>query len=145
MNNTLVESLKQSHLHEFCITKFFRYLKCVQVFVKRSQYKIPFISNLKKPACASKRDVLELTTLRQLFEITQQRQNKFRVLSDFCGLLRISELYLLTSSGTHISQFCTRNTFDLPLGKQRVFFASRFAVDELRHVFSNVSYSIAAI
>ena len=26
--------------------------------------KIPFISNLKKPACASKRDVLELATLR---------------------------------------------------------------------------------
>ena len=31
-----------------------------KVFVKRSQY----ISNLKKPTCASKQDVLELATLR---------------------------------------------------------------------------------
>ena len=29
--------------------------------------KIPFISNLKKPACASKPDILELTTLRYTF------------------------------------------------------------------------------
>ena len=28
--------------------------------------KIPFISNLKKPACASKRDMLELATLRYI-------------------------------------------------------------------------------
>ena len=28
--------------------------------------KIPFISNLKKPACASKQDVLELATLRYI-------------------------------------------------------------------------------
>ena len=29
--------------------------------------KIPIISNLKKPTCASKRDVLELVTLRYLY------------------------------------------------------------------------------
>ena len=28
----------------------------------------PFISNLKKPACASKQDVLELTTLQYTYE-----------------------------------------------------------------------------
>ena len=30
--------------------------------------KIPFISNLKKPACASKQDVLELATLRYILD-----------------------------------------------------------------------------
>ena len=38
--------------------------------VKKSQYirmKIPYLSNLKKPACASKRDMLELATLRYIF------------------------------------------------------------------------------
>ena len=34
--------------------------------------KIPFISNLKKPECACKQDVLELATLRQLMNISLQ-------------------------------------------------------------------------
>ena len=40
---------------------------CQKVTVIRIK-KIPFISNLKKPACASKWDVLELATLRYLTE-----------------------------------------------------------------------------
>ena len=37
---------------------------CQKVTVDKDQ-KIPFISNLKKPTCASKRDVLELATFIQ--------------------------------------------------------------------------------
>ena len=36
---------------------------CQKVTVHKDK-KIPFTSNLKKPACASKRDMLELATLR---------------------------------------------------------------------------------
>ena len=46
--------------------KIVRYYLRNQLFGKRSMYiriKFPFISNLKKTACASKQDVLELATL----------------------------------------------------------------------------------
>ena len=38
---------------------------CQKVTVHKDR-KIPFISNLKKPACASKQDMLKLTTLQYI-------------------------------------------------------------------------------
>ena len=52
-------------------------LRCNCISLRKSTFcqkvtvhkvKNPFISNLKKPACASKQDVLELATLRYLFQ-----------------------------------------------------------------------------
>ena len=54
---------------EYCIvtSSNMHYLLGNQLFVKRSQYiriKNPLLRNLKKPAFASKRDMLELATLQ---------------------------------------------------------------------------------
>ena len=46
-----------------------RYYLGNQLFVRRSQYtriENPFISNLEKPECASKRDLLQVATLQYL-------------------------------------------------------------------------------
>ena len=66
--------------------------------------KIPFISNLKKLACASKRDVLELATLRYMeknvFEdFIHILHSKLLMLEKFGGGACISEWnYLLSNS-----------------------------------------------
>ena len=45
-------------------------------FTCKRHWKIPFISNLKMPACASKLDVLELATLREIKKDTIPTRKK---------------------------------------------------------------------
>ena len=54
---------------------------CQKVTVHKDQ-KIPFISNLKKPACASKQDVLELMTLRYIIQLLQKLKKILDILEN---------------------------------------------------------------
>ena len=51
--------------------------------------KIPYLSNLKKPVCASKRDVLELTTLRYLNVDAPNSMHYGKLILDQDDLFRI--------------------------------------------------------
>ena len=56
--------------------------------------KIPFISNLKKPACASKQDVLELATLRYLHIGQKHPLQNFQMSSlVFCLIQELFQFY----------------------------------------------------
>ena len=57
------------------------------MYIRTSTYnrnlRVSFTSNLKKPACASKRDVLELVTLRYMFcQIWDKKLQKQRVFNE---------------------------------------------------------------
>lgn len=52
---------------------------CQKVKVLLKDQKIHFISNLKKPACASKQDVLELSTLKLVRIMIMKKIGTFRI------------------------------------------------------------------
>ena len=83
-----------------CTKRMFQCLANSLIAASIKWSRIPFISNLKTPACVSKRDVLELTTVRYVhffYQYAAFRECNFAMGSDFVKgfCTRTSELLKL--------------------------------------------------